>query len=151
MEDKVNKQKQVKEIKFIQGQLHKSLQHSDVKSEESSLISASSKFELTGTGKSTGKLTENKESCTTASRSIFPQHPRLSSSTKEKVHQDSVSQGSNSTNSGPKRHYNPRVADALDKMVNMGFTDDDGWLTQLLVMKHGDISQVLDILTPVKK
>jgi hypothetical protein len=27
-------------------------------------------------------------------------------------------------------------------MVGMGFTDDDGWLTQLLVMKHGDISQV---------
>jgi len=51
----------------------------------------------------------------------------------------------------PRRHYNPRVADALDKMVGMGFTDDDGWLTQLLVMKHGDISQVLDILTPVKK
>ena len=42
----------------------------------------------------------------------------------------------------PQRHYNPRVADALDKMVGMGFTDDDGWLTQLLVMKHGDISQV---------
>lgn len=40
------------------------------------------------------------------------------------------------------KHYNPRVAEALTKMVGMGFTDDDGWLTQLLVMKHGDISQV---------
>jgi hypothetical protein len=27
-------------------------------------------------------------------------------------------------------------------MLAMGFTDDDGWLTQLLTMKHGDIGQV---------
>ena len=76
------------------------------------------------------------------------------------------------------RHYNPRVADALDKMEAMvgfllflanlselsstsvgysasqiglmrlkdcackGYTDNDGWLTQLLVMKHGNISEV---------
>jgi len=49
------------------------------------------------------------------------------------------------------RHYNPRVADALDKMEAMGYTDNDGWLTQLLVMKHGNISEVLEILTPVQK
>ena len=36
-------------------------------------------------------------------------------------------------------------------MLAMGFTDDDGWLTQLVTMKHGDIGQVLDILTPVEK
>merc|ERR1711971_52772 len=47
------------------------------------------------------------------------------------------------------RHYNPRVADALDKMEAMGYTDNDGWLTQLLVMKHGNIGEVLEILTPV--
>ena len=41
-------------------------------------------------------------------------------------------------------HYNPKVADALNTMVGMGFTDDDGWLTQLLVIKQGDISQVRD-------
>jgi len=63
----------------------------------------------------------------------------------------SGSQRTNSSTSGARRHYNPRIADALDNMVGMGFTDDDGWLTQLLEMKHGDISQVLDILTPVKK
>jgi len=40
------------------------------------------------------------------------------------------------------RHYNPRVADALDKMEAMGYTDNDGWLTQLLVMKHGNIGEV---------
>jgi len=49
------------------------------------------------------------------------------------------------------RHYNPRVADALDKMEAMGYTDNDGWLTQLLVMKHGNIGEVLEILTPVQK
>lgn len=54
---------------------------------------------------------------------------------------------SNSTRLRP----TPRVAEALQAMQDMGFTDDDGWLTQLLVMKHGDISQVLDLLTPVKK
>ena len=36
-------------------------------------------------------------------------------------------------------------------MLSMGFSDDDGWLTQLLTMKHGNIEQVLDILTPVKQ
>ena len=54
---------------------------------------------------------------------------------------DSGRQYNNTANSGG-RHYNPRVADALDKMLGMGFSDDDGWLTQLLVMKRGDISQV---------
>merc|ERR1712004_57753 len=49
------------------------------------------------------------------------------------------------------RHYNPRVADALEKMEAMGYTDNDGWLTQLLVMKHGNIGEVLEILTPVQK
>ena len=81
------------------------------------------------------------------------------------------------------RHYNPRVADALDKMEAMvgfrfksafmfinvlndsltmsfnklsperflycipkkGYTDNDGWLTQLLVMKHGNIGEVRSV------
>ena len=41
----------------------------------------------------------------------------------------------------PKRHYNPRIANALDQMIAMGFSDNDGWLTELLVRKHGDIVQ----------
>eukprot|EP00092_Neocalanus_flemingeri_P053850 GFUD01063360.1.p1 GENE.GFUD01063360.1~~GFUD01063360.1.p1 ORF type:complete len:595 (+),score=199.26 GFUD01063360.1:29-1813(+) len=51
----------------------------------------------------------------------------------------------------PKRHYNSRIANALDQMTAMGFSDNDGWLTELLIRKHGDISQVLEILSPVKK
>ena len=47
--------------------------------------------------------------------------------------------------------HSGRVSEAREAMLGMGFQDEDGWLTQLLVMKHGDISQVLDILTPVKK
>ena len=39
-------------------------------------------------------------------------------------------------------NYNPKVADSLTRMAGMGFTDDEGWLTQLLILKQGDISQV---------
>eukprot|EP00092_Neocalanus_flemingeri_P005743 GFUD01006183.1.p2 GENE.GFUD01006183.1~~GFUD01006183.1.p2 ORF type:complete len:251 (+),score=76.78 GFUD01006183.1:1327-2079(+) len=67
------------------------------------------------------------------------------------IPRSTTSQGTNYSSAGRPQHYNPRIADALDKMIGMGFSDEDGWLTQLLVMKHGDISQVLDILTPVKK
>ena len=41
------------------------------------------------------------------------------------------------------------IAEARDQMLSMGFSDDDGWLTQLLQMKHGNIEEVIDVLTPV--
>ena len=41
--------------------------------------------------------------------------------------------------------------ESLDQMLSMGFTDDDGWLTQLLVMKKGDVAEVLEVLSPVDK
>ena len=63
------------------------------------------------------------------------------------IPRNTAGQGTNSSTSERPRHYNPRVADALDKMIGMGFSDDDGWLTQLLVMKHGDISQVTNLKT----
>ena len=42
------------------------------------------------------------------------------------------------------------ITDARNQMLSMGFSDDDGWLTQLLEMKNGNIEEVIDVLTPVK-
>jgi len=54
---------------------------------------------------------------------------------------------------GRHSHLSPsvKVSDARDKMLAMGFSDEDGWLTQLITMKRGNIDEVLDVLAPVKK
>merc|ERR1719319_1786369 len=48
-------------------------------------------------------------------------------------------------------HPDPRIQVALQAMVNMGFSNDGGWLVNLLEAKEGDIGKVLDILQPVRK
>jgi len=43
-----------------------------------------------------------------------------------------------------------KVAAALNTMKAMGFSDDGGWLSNLLKAKSGDVGKVLDTIQPVK-
>jgi sequestosome 1 len=45
---------------------------------------------------------------------------------------------------------NDKVAAALTTMKAMGFSDDGGWLSNLLKAKSGDVGKVLDTIQPVK-
>ena len=46
------------------------------------------------------------------------------------------------------RKKDPLVNEALQAMLNMGFTDEGGWLTKLLETKHGNVDKALDVLQP---
>lgn len=47
-------------------------------------------------------------------------------------------------------HPNPNIQAAIITMLDMGFSNDGGWLTQLLVAENGNINKVLDKLSPVR-
>merc|ERR1739841_30174 len=42
----------------------------------------------------------------------------------------------------------PKVVGALAQMQAMGFSDDGGWLSNLLKAKSGDVGKVLDAIQP---
>ncbi|XP_012235589.1 sequestosome-1 isoform X2 [Linepithema humile] len=48
-------------------------------------------------------------------------------------------------------HPNPKIQRAVEAMMAMGFSNESGWLTHLLVSKDGDIGKALDVLQPVSR
>lgn len=46
-------------------------------------------------------------------------------------------------------HSNPKIAEAVDRMLSMGFSNDGGWLSRLVEAKDGNIGSVLDTLHPL--
>lgn len=48
-------------------------------------------------------------------------------------------------------HPDPRIQRAVEAMMAMGFSNESGWLTHLLVSKDGDIDKALDVLQPVSR
>jgi len=80
---------------------------------------------------------------------IYPSLPDNQSTSFEST--STASAAAKASGSTLTSHANPKIHVALQAMMNMGFSNEGGWLTSLLEAKDGDIGKVLDILQPVKK
>ena len=45
----------------------------------------------------------------------------------------------------------PKIKIAVQAMENMGFTNEEGWLSNLLIKYDGDIGKILDLLAPANR
>ena len=45
----------------------------------------------------------------------------------------------------------PKIKIAVQAMENMGFTNEEGWLSNLLIKYDGDIGKILDLLSPANR
>lgn len=48
-------------------------------------------------------------------------------------------------------HSDKKIQQSIETMMEMGFTNEGGWLTNLLVSKDGDIARALDTLSPIRR
>lgn len=86
---------------------------------------------------------------------VYPTLPTTEATTTttptETATQDQGAAGAASAPPATAVHPEPRIQVALQAMMNMGFSNEGGWLANLLEAKDGDIGKVLDILQPVRK
>jgi len=77
-------------------------------------------------------------------------YPKLDDETTTKNDEESAEAMNKIKNQIDLSKYSMKVQVAIQAMENMGFSNEDGWLSSLLEKYDGDIGKVLDLLQPVK-